>query len=103
MNLYLGDIFEELILFIVLGVNRPLRTKEENPYDNLNCTFYRDQISKVALAISDIIGSMKESVTFQFNNKKIEKASFIVEKRDVTGYEPAPGDKIKVTDHSLQN
>ena len=33
------------------GVNRPLRSKEDNPNDNLNHTIYRDQINKVALAI----------------------------------------------------
>jgi len=43
------------------GVNRPLRSKEDNPNDNLNNTFYKDQINKVALAIKDIIiGLMKE-------------------------------------------
>ena len=41
------------------GVNRPLRAKEENPRDNLNHTIYRDQINKVALAIRDIVESMK--------------------------------------------
>ena len=41
------------------GVNRPLRSKEENPHDNLNHTNYRDQINKVSLAIKDIIESLK--------------------------------------------
>jgi len=45
------------------GVNRPLRSKEENPGDNLNKTFYRDQINKVALAVRDIIESMRTPVT----------------------------------------
>ena len=37
------------------GVNRPLRSTEEKPHENLNKTIYRDQINKVALAIRDII------------------------------------------------
>jgi hypothetical protein len=41
------------------GVNRPLRAKEENPLENLNRTIYRDQINKVALAVKDLIGSIK--------------------------------------------
>jgi tetratricopeptide (TPR) repeat protein len=40
------------------GVNRPLRSKEDNPHDNLNNYFYRDQINKVSLAVKDIIESM---------------------------------------------
>lgn len=45
------------------GVNRPLRAKEDNPHDNLNHTIYRDQINKVALAVRDIIESMKTPVS----------------------------------------
>ncbi len=46
------------------GVNRPLRSMEDNPHDNLNHTTYRDQINKVANAISEIIsGLQRESVT----------------------------------------
>jgi tetratricopeptide (TPR) repeat protein len=41
------------------GVNRPLRSREENPQDNQNRTHYRDQINKVANAINDIISSLK--------------------------------------------
>jgi tetratricopeptide (TPR) repeat protein len=37
------------------GVNRPLRSKEENPHYNLNHTIYRDQINKVALALKEIV------------------------------------------------
>ena len=37
------------------GVNRPLRPVEEHPHDNLNKTYYRDQINKVANSIRDII------------------------------------------------
>ena len=41
------------------GVNRPLRSLEDNPHDNLNHTIYRDQINKVALAARSIIEGMK--------------------------------------------
>lgn len=45
------------------GVNRPLRSKEDIPGDNLSKTFYRDQINKVANAIKEIIVGLKfESV-----------------------------------------
>ncbi|HMG88907.1 MAG TPA: hypothetical protein VK589_02570 [Chryseolinea sp.] len=41
------------------GVNRPLRALEEHPQDNLNNTFYRDQVNKVANAIKAIIQAIK--------------------------------------------
>jgi tetratricopeptide (TPR) repeat protein len=41
------------------GVNRPLRSIEENPGNNQNNTVYRDQINKVANAIKDIIYALK--------------------------------------------
>jgi TolB-like protein len=37
------------------GVNRPLRSKEEKPQNNLNNTLYRDQINKVSNAIKEIL------------------------------------------------
>jgi hypothetical protein len=37
------------------GVNRPLRVNEDHPQDNLNKTYYRDQINKVANSIKEII------------------------------------------------
>ena len=40
------------------GVNRPLRANEDHPNDNLNKTYYRDQINKVANAISEIFRSL---------------------------------------------
>ena len=43
------------------GINRPLRSKEDNPQDNLNRTVFRNQINKTANAINDIIcGLIKE-------------------------------------------
>jgi tetratricopeptide (TPR) repeat protein len=40
------------------GVNRPLQSNEDHPKDNLNKTYYRDQINKVANAINDIVQSL---------------------------------------------
>jgi TolB-like protein len=55
------------------GVNRPLKAEEDHPYDNLNKTYYRDQINKVALAIKEIIAALKNE------SQHIEKLS----KRDL--------------------
>jgi TolB-like protein len=40
------------------GVNRPLRSNEEHPDENINHIIYRDQINKVANAIKEILYSM---------------------------------------------
>jgi tetratricopeptide (TPR) repeat protein len=42
------------------GVNRSLRTLEDHPQDNLNKTYYRDQINKVANAVKEIITAIKK-------------------------------------------
>ena len=42
-------------IFKSAGVNRPLRANEDHPNDNLNKTFYRDQLNKTANAIKEII------------------------------------------------
>jgi len=71
------------------GVNRPLRANEDNPQDNLNKTYYRDQINKVANAADEIIHSMKSgssSMTEKYSkdendvNKKdrVQSAKFIL-------------------------
>ena len=41
------------------GVNRPLKSKEDHPGDNLNKTYYQDQINKVSLSIKEIITGLK--------------------------------------------
>jgi TolB-like protein/Tfp pilus assembly protein PilF len=43
------------------GVNRPLRANEDHPQDNLNKTYYRDQINKVANAVKEIITAIKKN------------------------------------------
>jgi adenylate cyclase len=46
-------------IFRSTGVNRPLLPAEDHPQDNINKTFYRDQINKVANAIKEILSSLK--------------------------------------------
>jgi tetratricopeptide (TPR) repeat protein len=41
------------------GVNRPLNPHEDHPNDNLNKTFYNDQINKAANSIKDIVAGLK--------------------------------------------
>jgi hypothetical protein len=41
------------------GVNRPLSSREDHPQDNVNKTYYRDQINKVANAVKEIIAALK--------------------------------------------
>ena len=43
------------------GVNRPLLLNEDHPKDNLNKTYYRDQINKVANAIDGIIRRLRQA------------------------------------------
>ena len=40
------------------GVNRPLRASEDHPHDNINKTYYRDQINKVANSVKEIIAAI---------------------------------------------
>jgi tetratricopeptide (TPR) repeat protein/TolB-like protein len=41
------------------GVNRPLRANEDHPHDNMNNTYYRDQINKVANSVDEIISALR--------------------------------------------
>ena len=47
-------------IFKSAGVNRPLRANEDHPHDNLNKTYYRDQINKVAHAVKEIMTAVKK-------------------------------------------
>lgn len=46
-------------IYRTAGVNRALTASEDNPHDNLNKTFYRDQINKAANAIKEVIGGVR--------------------------------------------
>jgi adenylate cyclase len=56
-------------IFKTPGVNRPLRTHEDNPQDNLNKTFYRDQVNKVANAVKQIIMGITKPTAANTINK----------------------------------
>ncbi len=57
----LGGVLRSIeFIFKSSGVNRPLRACEDHPQDNLNKTYYRDQINKVANAVKDIITALKK-------------------------------------------
>ncbi|HBE41578.1 MAG TPA: hypothetical protein DDW27_10320 [Bacteroidales bacterium] len=76
------------------GVNRPLRSNEENPHDNLNHTIYRNQINKVALAVKDIIESMKISDSpAQLKHKGVQA---IGSKKEIIIEEPVKKEIIKL-------
>ena len=55
------------------GAIRPLLPNEDHPNDNLYKTFYRDQISKVAIAIKEIVLGMK-AVLSEEEKEKTESA-----------------------------
>jgi len=61
------------------GVNRPLRANEDHPQDNLNKTYYRDQVNKVANAIDEIVQSIKNNETdkIEITNHKAKVRSII--------------------------
>ncbi len=52
------------------GVNRPLRSNEEHPDNNLNKTFYRNQINKVANAIEEILTGLKKFHSTTLDERK---------------------------------
>jgi len=58
----LGGVLRSIeFIYRTPGVNRPLRANEEHPQDNLNKTYYRDQINKVANAVKEIITALKRA------------------------------------------
>ena len=78
------------------GVNRPLRSGEDNPHDNLNRTIYRDQINKVALAINEIITGLMKSPD-NIISEKVQKTKIIP---DLDGEKRKP--KLKVFPQSFR-
>jgi dienelactone hydrolase len=66
------------------GVNRPLRSNEDNPHDNLNRSIYRNQINKVALIIRDIVESMKILSTSD-GEKEFKERESIQSKEVISG------------------
>lgn len=73
----LGGVLRSIeFIYNSAGVNRPLRDNEDHPQDNLNKTYYRDQINKLANAVKEIISALKkhyqqiEDVSGQINKTK---------------------------------
>jgi len=66
------------------GVNRPLKAAEDHPNDNLNKTFYNDQINKVANAVKEIMLGLKFQLTEQMKETSLGEiqASEIRKERD---------------------
>jgi TolB-like protein/lipoprotein NlpI len=56
------------------GVNRPLMANEDHPDNNLNKTFYRNQINKVANSIKDIITAIGQ---YNPQHEELSKKDFI--------------------------
>ncbi len=54
------------------GVNRPLLSNEDHPDNNLNKTYYRNQINKVANAVKEIITGLKNP------DREGEKISLVI-------------------------
>lgn len=67
------------------GVNRPLRADEDNPNENLNRTFYRNQINKAANSIKGIIQGLKHYTQDpgEFPGKVIEPVPAIMRNNKV--------------------
>ncbi|TAL59558.1 MAG: hypothetical protein EPN88_17150 [Bacteroidetes bacterium] len=80
------------------GVNRPLRANEDHPQDNLNKTYYRDQINKVANAIDEIFLSLKNE---RSNPEKVGnltgevRPSIKTENKKTIGYPVTISKKLK--------
>ncbi len=79
----------DFIFKTTTGVSRPLLYIEDHPNDNLNKTFYRDQINKVAHAIKEIVLGMKtepvlevkEPISGKTPFEKISKEEKLPEKK----------------------
>jgi TolB-like protein/Tfp pilus assembly protein PilF len=67
------------------GVNRPLRPYEDHPGNNLNKTYYRDQINKIANAVKEIITALKRQSIAEV------QVSTLVPVHDHTGYKSRIG------------
>ena len=91
----LGGVIRAIeFIFKSAGVNRPLRANEDHPHDNLNKTFYRDQINKLANAI-------KETIECIINPQQgpLSKATESSKKipRPYSAYSPKPATKKRVS------
>jgi dienelactone hydrolase len=77
------------------GVNRPLKPDDDDKI-NLNKSKYRNQINKVALAIKEIIESMKFSITHDQGKEKEAQVKEKKEKKDIKISEPIGKEIVKL-------
>ena len=54
------------------GVSRPLLSNEDHPNENLNKTFYRDQINKVARSIKEIVQELRTESVVPVKEKTLQ-------------------------------
>ncbi|MBW6501936.1 MAG: hypothetical protein K0B05_11135 [Bacteroidales bacterium] len=83
------------------GVNRPLRANEDHAHENLNKTYYRDQINKVAYSIQDIISGIKDASEYPLVTRTPEEPIVEIKERINTGRnksisKPFPRKKILI-------
>lgn len=64
-----GELRSIEFIYKSAGVNRPLSSMEDHPKDNVNKTYYRDQINKVANAAKEIISALKAQQDRLFEEK----------------------------------
>ena len=76
------------------GVNRPLRATEDHPQDNLNKTYYRDQINKVANAADEIIHGLR-------NTGLIKEKEITRHKDSVAGINEKVEEEMNVTSFTV--
>ena len=73
------------------GVNRPLKPNEDHPNDNLNKTFYNDQINKVAHAIKEIIVVLKVEAVERLREKtELSEPPKEIKKEEIREARPEP-------------
>jgi hypothetical protein len=65
------------------GVNRPLRANEDHAHENLNKTYYRDQINKLGQSIQEIIDGLRINLISDFKefDKQQEQLKELPSKR----------------------
>jgi TolB-like protein/Tfp pilus assembly protein PilF len=79
----LGGVLRSIdFIYRLSGVNRPLRSHEDLPQDNLNKTLYRDQINKIANAIEEIIHSLKKVSATQVEEKIEQQGTLAEDNKD---------------------
>jgi TolB-like protein len=71
----LGSILRSIdFIYRSPGINRPLRQNEDLPGENLNKTYYRNQINKVANTVLEIITAIKNGTQAESNEVYVKKS-----------------------------